>query len=117
MSTSAKPKPGLQALIEAHKLAVAPFIFQTTASLKDLGILPLLDQHFADGLTEEELIETLSLDDYTIQTLLPAGEAFGVLEKNENRWFLSKLGFFLLNDPLVKVNFDFTRDICYEGLS
>lgn len=116
-ASSRQPKPGLQALIDAHKLAVAPFIFQTAASLKDLGVLALLDQHFGDGLSEEDLTKTLSLTDYMRQALLPAGEAFGVLERKDNRWFLTKMGFFLLNDPLVKVNFDFTRDICYEGLA
>lgn len=115
--TEPKKRPGLEALHEAHRLAVAPFAFQSVASLKALGILALLDKHFGVGLTEEAIATTLNLDAYTLSLLLPAGEVFGVLARHDDRWDLSRVGYFLLNDPLVKVNFDFTEDVCYAGLA
>ncbi len=116
-SSKVKPHAGLDALAAAHRLSVAPFVFQTACALKDFGILAVLDEHFSEGLTKEQIAETLSLEDYVLDVLLPAGLAFSMISLEDNRWRLSDTGFFLLNDPLVKVNFDFTRDVCYKGLT
>ncbi len=119
MKTSPRrnPQSALAALSDAHQLAMAPFAFQTAASLKDFGILKALDEKGADGLTPVALAQTLGLDDYTRDTLMIAGEAFGLLETVEDRVRLTKMAYFFVNDPLVQVNFDFSRDVCYEGLA
>ena len=112
-----KTPSALEALEKAHSLSVAPFAFQTASCLINFGVLSSLANVVKQGLTREELLNATSLSDYALDTLLVAGEAFGLIDKKEDRYLLSKVAYFLINDPLVRVNFNFTRDVCYEGLA
>ena len=108
---------GLEALEAAHRVAVAPFVFQTAASLISSGLLGVLGAAYGEGLTRRSIEEALpEISGYALDVLLEAGTAFGLLRRTPTGWDVTKTGVFLLEDPLVKANFDFTRDVCYKGL-
>lgn len=109
-------KTALEALNEAHQLSLAPFAFQTAVCLDAFGLAAQLNQA-TQGLTAQQLADAAGVSFYTAETLLIAGAQFGLLEKTDKAYRLSKTGQFFFNDPLVKVDFAFTRDVCYEGLA
>jgi len=53
---------------------------------------------------------------YGVKVLLESGLGIGLFCCNEGRFTLTKLGYFILHDPMVRVNMDLMHDICYRGL-
>lgn len=106
----------LEAITEAQKIAFAPMIFQATVILRDSGILALLDKAGKAGCQIDELIGQVELNPYAIQLLLDVGLSAKVVYLQEERYILSKVGFYLLHDKMTRINMDFTQDVCYEGL-
>ena len=49
--------------------------------------------------------------------LLEASLTIGsvLVDKNTDRFSLSKIGWFLINDPATRVNIDFNHDVNYQG--
>lgn len=39
-----------------------------------------------------------------------------IVTQQNGRYFLAKVGHFLLHDEMTRVNMDFTQDVCYQGL-
>ena len=72
-----------------------------------------------DGISAKELSLATGISDYGIKVLCEMAVGMNVLKlktvQDEERFFLGKIGFFLLEDNLTKVNFNFTNDICYKG--
>lgn len=102
---------------EAQKIVWGPSIFQSAKTLRDLGILALVQKHSDEGISMEEISSTLKLSLYGTRVLLEAGLGIEVVCQKENGNFvLSKTGFFILNDEMTNVNMDFVHDICYLGL-
>jgi len=114
-----------EALYEAQKIAYAPVIFQVVRSLRDLGILKLLDESGKQGMTAAAIGETLGLSQYGVETLLESGSSCDVVEYDRDAstgykdrvYFLSKTGYFLLNDPMTRINMNFNHHVCYHGLA
>ena len=81
------------------------------------GILDLL-RDSNDGMTLAELEEKTKLSEYALKILLEGSLSIGtVLVNPENdRFMLSKTGWFLLNDPATRVNVDFNHDVNYMGM-
>lgn len=79
------------------------------------GIFEILSA--SEGLTEEEIAKQTGLSRYATKCLLEASLTIGTVIINDktDRYSLSKTGWFLLNDPLIKVNIDFNHDVNYEG--
>lgn len=99
----------------AHEIAFGPVVFQVSRLMIRFGILAELSSS-KEGLSLEELSKSSQLSRYATQVLLEASLTIGtVLLKNE-RFYLSKAGWFLLNDPMVRVNLDFNHDVNYQGL-
>ncbi|RCU52777.1 methyltransferase domain-containing protein [Corallincola luteus] len=110
-------RSALEARSEAQRIAFAPFIFQATIAARNLGLLKALYDAREVGLSAEELSEETSVSVYGVKVLLDMGLSAGIVWKKETNYVLSKTGFFILNDPMTKVNLDFTKDVCYEGLN
>ena len=109
--------PALEALNEAHRLAVSPFVFQALCAMTDLGMMRALDEAGSEGLTLEALCEKSPCSDYAARSLLEVAVRFGVAQRSdEGRFSLTNTGIFFVNDLHVGINFRFTRDVCYEGL-
>jgi len=108
----------IEALEEAQKIAFAPFIFQTTVSLRKLGVFDyIFDQRSEKGVTVEEIAEKLSISAYGIGVLLELAESSDIVSKNEDgKYELTKVGYFLNFNETVNVNMNFTNEVCYKGL-
>ncbi len=106
---------GADALLEAQKIAFGPVIFQAARLLRDWGIFELLENN-KDGLSVEEISEKLELTLYATQILCESGFSMGALKLEDGIYTLTKIGYFLLNDEMTKVNMDFNHDVNYQGL-
>jgi ubiquinone/menaquinone biosynthesis C-methylase UbiE len=121
----------VDARAEAQKLAFAPLAFQAARSLRELGILRALSDAGEQGLSREEAAEKSGVPLYGAGVLLEMGLGLGLVKlapetqrKNggtgdkagqPDRFVLGKIGWFLLEDNMTAVNFDFVNDVCYKG--
>ncbi len=111
-----KQSTAVDTRFEAQKLAFAPLSFQAALALRDLKILNVLEEASSQGISFQNLSATLSLSEYCLRTLLEVGGNLGIVELLENEnYLLTKLGSFLLNDEMTKINMNFVNDICYQG--
>ena len=102
----------IKALTDAQKLIFAPLAFQAVAALLDFGIMDLIDKTPA---SENEIIEKLNLDEYTVKTLLQIGILNNLIQKSGEVYSLTRTGGVFLYDEMTKVNFNYVRDLCYLG--
>ena len=110
----------VNAKFEAQKIAFAPLSFQAARALRDLGILELVSSSRKKGIAIRQIAEQLKLSEYGIGVLMEMGLGMGIFklkrsESSELIFTLGKIGFFLLNDDMTKVNMDFSEDVCYQG--
>lgn len=112
-----KKMSAYEAINEAHKIAFAPLIFQAVRTLRNLGILEQLEKAQQAGISATEIAENLKLSLYGVETLLESGLSCDVVEMTEDGNFtLSKVGHFLLNDTMTRINMDFNHDVNYQGM-
>jgi len=112
-------------MYEAQKIAFAPVIFQVVRSLRELGILRLIEHSGTAGITAADIADKLEISVYGIETLLESGLSCDVVEVKNNTtnaykdrlYSLSKVGYYILNDDMTKTNMDFNHHVCYHGLS
>jgi hypothetical protein len=109
------PLSALQALTAAQQLAFAPLAFQATCILRDRGVLRGLADAVPDGLTLDGVVERTALSRYAARVLLEAGLGLRLVWRQGDRFHLGKVGRCVLDDELTRVNFDFTRDVCYRA--
>jgi hypothetical protein len=98
----------------AHEISFGPIVFQVSRLMIKFGILRLLDDS-PKGLTLEEIVEKTKLSQYAAQVLLESSLTIGTVLFVEGHYEISKAGWFLLNDPLVRVDMDFNHDVNYLG--
>jgi hypothetical protein len=113
-----KPKniSALDAQTEAQKIAFSPIIFQCVRVLKEWGILELLDKNHKSGLSFEDILTRSGRSRYAISVLLESALSAYVVEEIDEKFFLSKIGYFLQNDDLTIANFDYNHYVNYRGL-
>lgn len=99
----------------AHEIAFAPMVFQVSRLMIKFGILKALQDN-RNGLTQSEIAEKCKLSDYAAQVLLEASLSIGTVLFQNEKYVLSKAGWFLLNDELVQANLNFNHDVNYLGL-
>ena len=100
----------------AEYIAFGPIIFQVSRLMVKFGILELL-RNSDGGMTVEEVAQKTELSEYAVKCLLEASLTIGtvLVNQEENRYQISKTGWFLLNDPATRVNIDFNHDVNYLG--
>jgi 2-polyprenyl-3-methyl-5-hydroxy-6-metoxy-1,4-benzoquinol methylase len=108
-------KSALQAKHDAQKIAFAPIMFQAAKALRDLGILEYLMKNRRSGVEIEKIAEELDLSVYGVKVLLEAGLSLEMVKVEDDKWSLTKTGYFILSDELTRVNMDFTHDVNYLG--
>lgn len=117
MTKKSRERPtALEARFAARQLAWAPFAFQTARCLRDFGFLAALKSAGPEGMSLEELVEATKVSRYGATVLLEGGLSFDLVELDEGRWSLSKVGYFLLEDEMTRINMDFVHDVNYQGL-
>ncbi|MDR3219840.1 MAG: class I SAM-dependent methyltransferase [Dysgonamonadaceae bacterium] len=99
----------------AQEIAFGPVVFQVSRLMVKFGILELLSKE-KEGLTLEQTAEKTDLSLYAVQVLLEASLTIGTVLLKDERFFISKAGYFLQNDRMVRVNMDFNHDVNYLGL-
>jgi hypothetical protein len=104
-----------EARTRAHEISFAPVTFQVSRLMVKFGILQLLVDS-KDGLTLEEIAAKTNLSHYAVQVLLEASLTIGTVLFVNERFTASKVGWFLLSDPLVNVNVIFNHDVTYNGM-
>lgn len=109
------PLSAMEAVSAAQWLAFAPLAFQATAAMRDRGVLAALSAAGTEGCTIAEVAERTRLTEYAARVLLEAGLGLRIVWRKDGRFRLGKLGRFLLDDEMTRVNFDFTRDVCYQA--
>lgn len=106
----------IQALHEAHKIAFSPFVFQTVNCLYSFKIF---DELFAvkNGLSLKEISEKTAVSLYGVTVLIEMAEMAEIVKQKETGFYtLTDIGYFLARDEMTRVNFNFTNDVCYNGL-
>ena len=109
-------KTGLEAKEAALWIAFAPVVFQASRVLRNTGILKALLENDKTGLTLKEVVDKVQLSHYGVRVLLESGLSIGLVTVNDDKFFITKTGYFILCDDLTQVNMDFIHDVCYEGL-
>ena len=108
-------KSALQSKYNAQKIAFAPIMFQASLALRNLGILELLIDS-AEGISIREIAGKLKLSVYGVKVLLEAGLSLELVSVENDKFRITKTGWFIQCDELTRVNMDFTNDVNYQGM-
>jgi ubiquinone/menaquinone biosynthesis C-methylase UbiE len=112
---SEDPMTALEAKSMAQRIAFAPMVFQACRLLRDTGILELVQHSRSRGVTLNDVAGKISFPRYGIKVLLEAGLGTGLLCVNDGRYTATRLGYFILRDPMTRVNMDFVQHVCYRA--
>lgn len=104
------------AKLEAQKLAFAPFMFQVARIARDSGLLKILEESKEQGLSIDDIESKIDFSKYAVKLLVDTTESIALIEKKGDRYILTKVGYFILNDIITKINMDFTHYVCYMGM-
>lgn len=107
-------KSAYQAKTDAQKIAFAPIMFQAAKALRDLGILEHLKKTKIPQ-SLDEITQAVNLSPYGALVLLEAGLSLEMIAVENDKYSLTKTGFFVLSDELTKANMDFTHDVNYKA--
>lgn len=99
----------------AQEIAWGPIVFQVSRLMIKFGIFEQLSRQ-TEGVTREEIVQNTKLSHYAVQILLESSLVAQTILTNNNKFFLAKTGWFLLNDPMSKININFNHDVNYLGL-
>jgi ubiquinone/menaquinone biosynthesis C-methylase UbiE len=111
-----KEESALEAITTAQRIAFGPILFQAAIELRNRGILQFLAQK-KEGANISEICEGCDCKEYVALVLLEAGLGGEICFYKAGKYFISKVGIFLNNDKMTRVNMDFTKDVCYNALS
>lgn len=109
-------KTAFEAITYAQMIALAPLVFQAARLLRNSGILNAIEKANENGITIDELKEKINLPLYGIRVLIESGLGSGLILMTDEKYTLSKTGYFILNDHMTRVNMDFVHDVCYLGM-
>jgi ubiquinone/menaquinone biosynthesis C-methylase UbiE len=101
---------------EAQRIAFAPVVFQACRVLRDTGILEIVLRSHSHGITLHDLVAQAGLPRYGVKVLVESGLGIGLFCVNAGKYTLTKLGYFLLRDPMARINMDLVQDVCYRAL-
>ncbi len=109
------PLTALEAVTAAQHLAFGPLAFHAALSMRDRGVLAALADAAPDGATLDEVVARTGLSAYAARLLLEAGLGLRIVWRRDECFHLGRLGRFLLDDEMTRINFDFMRDVCYQA--
>nr|WP_246876898.1 methyltransferase [Aeromonas sp. SrichE-2G] len=107
----------MEAISEAQKIAFGPMLFQASWCLRETGVLAFLESRGQQGAPLADIARACELSEYGAGVLLDMGLGGGLCYLAEERYVLGRVGKYLLNDPMSRVNFDFTQHLCYQPLA
>ncbi|MGE6106417.1 methyltransferase [Aeromonas sobria] len=107
----------LAAISQAQRIAFGPMLFQASWCLRETGVLAYLERCGRQGATTAEIAGACSLSEYGVGVLLDMGLGGGLCHLEGERYVLGRVGRYLQNDPMTRVNMDFTQHVCYAPLA
>jgi ubiquinone/menaquinone biosynthesis C-methylase UbiE len=107
-------RSAFEAKTEAQKIAFGPVMFQAARALVKLGILDTVSDAGPAGISSADISRRLNISRYGAEVLLDAGLSMGIVRMQDEKYILTKTGFFILKDSMTRVNMDFVHDVCYE---
>jgi hypothetical protein len=107
-------RSAFEAKTEAQKIAFGPVMFQAARALRNLGILEMVSNAGKSGISSSDIASKLNLTRYGVEVLLDAGLSMGAVRFSDDKYSLTKTGYFLLKDTMTQVNMDFVNDVCYQ---
>ena len=115
----------VDAKFEAQKIAFAPLAFQAVRAMLELGLLQGISDSGEKGLTLDQAAKKAGISPYGAKVLLEIALGMNIVKtlpengedrsSGEDRFVVGKIGWFLLEDEMTRVNFDFVNDVCYKG--
>ena len=100
----------------AQWIAFGPVVFQAAKAMRDMGILQAVYDGRKAGVTLQQVVDTTGHSEYAVRVLLEAGLGMKlVIIDEDERYRATKVAWYLLNDPVTRVNMDFTHDVSYLG--
>ncbi|MFA5573447.1 MAG: class I SAM-dependent methyltransferase [Brumimicrobium sp.] len=105
----------IDALHRAHFIAFAPYVWEASKLLREKGILRIVFNH-KDGISFDDIFKEINISHYGLRILLEAGLGIGLLYAQDNLYFLTKTGYFFINNESVHVNYKFMKDVCFDGV-
>ena len=112
----------VDAKFDAQKIAFAPLVFQAARALLELGILRSISDSGEKGQSLCEAAKAAGVSVYGVGVLAEVALGMNILKllpkqrsDEEDRFVLGKTGWFLLEDEMTRVNFNFVNDVCYKG--
>jgi hypothetical protein len=111
----------VDAKFEAQKIAFAPLAFQAVRAMLELGLLRHISDSGEKGLTLDEAAKRADVSPYGAKVLLEIALGMNIVktlpqpQDGEDRFIVGKIGWFLLEDEMTTVNFNFVNDVCYKG--
>lgn len=106
----------IEAKFEAQKIAFGPILFHAARSMRDLGILECIHKSAKDGITIDEISFNTKISTYGVKVLVEIGLSGRLIIVKDNKYYLTKVGIFILSDEMTKVNMNFTQDVCYKEM-
>ncbi len=99
----------------AEFIAFGPILFEVSRLMVKWGILDMLRD---EELTIDEVAEKAKITPYAAKCLLEASLSIGtvLINKEIDKFTISKTGWFLVNAPATRVNMDFNHDVNYQGM-
>ena len=109
----------VDAKFEAQKIAFAPLVFQAVRCLLELNLLKAVSDSGDKGLSIDEAQAKTGISGYGVKVLFEIALGMNIVkvrpDTEESRFLLGKTGWFLLEDELTRINFNFVNDVCYKG--
>ena len=114
----------VDAKFEAQKIAFAPITFQAVRALLETGILKSISDSGEKGLNLGEIANAAGISIYGAKVLLEIALGMNIVKllsgaclkgDKQDHFILGKIGWFLLEDEMTRVNFNFINDVCYKG--
>ena len=98
----------------AQEIAFGPIVFQVSRIMLKFNIFKLLNDN-PKGLTLEQIVINTKLSDYAVRVLMEASLTIGTVLIKDDKFFISKTGWYILNDEMTKANLNFVQDVNYLG--
>lgn len=106
------------ALKTAQIYALAPFIFQLVNAMKKSGVLAALCGLLKDqSVTKDELAAITGMSPYSVSVMMDCAESADLVIRSGKVYAPTKIARYLCDDPMSNVNFAFSSEVCYGGLS
>jgi len=104
----------IDAKFEAQKIAFSPIFFQAILAMRDLGVLQYIYAKRGNAIVAD-IYKEMNLTKYAIEVMVEAATVMNVVEVENGKAKVTKVGYYMLKDEMTRVNVNFINDVCYDG--